>query len=955
MSAISVERPGVKNEFVPAEMVEDIPKPRYRCVIPENIPDALKAIPSWIVWRGTFDQSKRKWKKPPFSPRTGLLIHQKKPLEEQIGTFDQALSAYRNGMNVQGEHRTFDGIGIYPGDTLVGIDVDKCVDGQDRILVPDIRGWVDGVNSYVELSPTMTDTGGVPGCGIRCFALGCKPQGAPSKATRDEMSLEMYQNQGTYLTVTGHSIKGKSVVDDQEAIDAFAVLMRPPTIQAQWEKQNSPPVFVSSSDKADEQILDTMFRTAKHGEILKGLYYGGSQGGDHSREDQTLLEALAYYTHDPVRTEQLFRASAMYREKGKGNNYLSRSIAKIFKNKSSFFDWNKTPHSGGANKNGVPGVPSVPVGQKNKNNNVIELSNCGTPPANKSVPGVPEFFVNDKGVYFQRFNAKGKPLDPEWLCSPLKILAQTRSENQDNWGLLIEWEDPDRHQHKWAAPRSALIGDGLDFFRELTDRGLLMALGQKTRSRLTDYLLTTRVEKRVVCTEKTGWHNGGVYVFPDRTIGGTPENQVIFQSEDHAGSPYGASGTLAEWRERVSSLCQGNSRLILAISTAFASVLLKITGDENGGVHIVGSSSTGKTTAGTVAGSVFGGAAMKQTWNATVNGLGATAVMFNDSVMILDELSQCEPKAAGETAYLLSNGIEKGRANRNGGMKARRRWRMMFLSNGEIDLSQHLQADGKKIKAGQGVRLLTVPADAGAGLGLFENLNGYPNGAALADALKANALKYYGTAGPAFIEKVADCPDEVKGQITALRSQFLGENMPAGAESQVGRAAARFALIAIAGELATAYSITGWEKGEAIASTVTCFKDWQRHRGGVGNHEEHAFLEQVREHFERFGESRYAKIPGDGGTVLPRAGFRESTGEDETGAPGAYNYYVLPNVFKNDICSGFDRQQGIEILERLGILVTSSDGKKSVAKRLPGIAKKARCYHIRGERLFDGS
>ena len=170
------------------------------------------------------------------------------------------------------------------------------------------------------------------------------------------------------------------------------------------------------------------------------------------------------------------------------------------------------------------------------------------------------------------------------------------------------------------------------------------------------------MEKRFVCTEKTGWHSGGVYVFPDRTIGGTPEHQVIFQSEDSTGNPYEVSGTLAEWRENVSSLCRGNSRLVLAISTGIASILLNLTGDENGGVHIVGPSSTGKTTAGAAAGSVFGGVAMKQTWNATINGLGATAIMFNDAVMILDELSQCEPKAAGETAYLLSNGIEKGRA-----------------------------------------------------------------------------------------------------------------------------------------------------------------------------------------------------------------------------------------------------------------------------------------------------
>ena len=222
-----------------------------------------------------------------------------------------------------------------------------------------------------------------------------------------------------------------------------------------------------------------MFRTSGNGEKLNSLYCKGPSGGDQSREDFELLEALAYYTNDQARTEQLFRVSAMFRENGKGKNYLSTSISKIFKDKASFFDWNKDTNSRGPKKNGVPGVPSVPEEQKNRNNNIIELSNKGTPSKNKGVPDVPGFFVNEKGVYFQRFSNTGKPMDPEWVCSPLKILAQTRSENQDNWGLLIEWKDPDGHHHIWAAPRRALIGDGLEFFRELTDRGLIMAPGAK--------------------------------------------------------------------------------------------------------------------------------------------------------------------------------------------------------------------------------------------------------------------------------------------------------------------------------------------------------------------------------------------------------------------------------------------------------------------------------------------
>lgn len=919
-------------------------KPNYRQVNPETIPSALKAITRWIVWSAEFDLSKHKWKKRPYSPITGLPINSKKPLEEQVGSFEQVIQACCHGLFVQGASRNFDGVGIYPNGNLLGIDIDKCVDGQGRIVIPFVRKWADRSNSYVELSPTVTNTGGDHIGGIRGFALGRKP-GTSTKVTRDGISLEMYQGQNTYLTVTGHSLNGKPVVEDQDAIDAFHTLMVVPRMNHQ--KQNFSPISINLQDKTDDQILNTMYRTARDGDRIKRLYLNGTLGGDHSAEDYELLEALAFFTGDPDRTEQLFRSSAMVRKNGKGKNYLRNSIAKIFKEKKRFFDWNQNTNVGSSKINSVHGVPGVPTINKGLKNDELNRVKGGTPLENGGVPGVPGFLMTEEGLYVERCDQKGSPLPPEFICSPIQVLAQTRSENQNDWGLWLEWKDPDCHVHRWSAPKRALVGDGLDFFRELTDRGLRIAPGRKALNRLTEYLQAFPVERRVVCTGKTGWHDG-VYVLPNKTIGGANKDQVIFQTE-YGGIEdlYRSAGTVDEWRENVSFACRDNSRLILGISTAFAAPLLYLTGVENGGFHIVGPSSTGKTTSGTVAGSVFGGKEMKQNWNSTVNALGAAAILFNDAIMVLDELSQCEPKAAGETSYLLANGIEKGRANRNGSMKRRQQYRLLFISNGEIDLAQHLQTDGKKIKAGQDVRLLTIPADAGAGIGIFENLNGHPNPAAFADALKTNSLRYYGTAGPAFIEKISVEIDAVKGKIEVFKAQFIKENVPQGAESQVVRAAARFALIAIAGELATHYGITGWNRGDAVKAIEICFKAWLGWRGGIGNQEDRMFLEQIREHFERYGESRYSLLPDEGRTIHDRAGFREATGDD-----GSYDYFVLPKVFNADICNGVDRRQAVGILERLGILIIGSDGKKSIRKNLPGLGR-TRCYQIRGERLFD--
>jgi putative DNA primase/helicase len=57
-----------------------------------------------------------------------------------------------------------------------------------------------------------------------------------------------------------------------------------------------------------------------------------------------------------------------------------------------------------------------------------------------------------------------------------------------------------------------------------------------------------------------------------------------------------------------------------------------------------------------------------------------------------------------------------------------------------------------------------------------------------------------------------------------------------GTEGQDKRAAARFALIGLAGELATDYGVTGWQVGAAVEAAAHGFKLWQSMRG-KGNDE----------------------------------------------------------------------------------------------------------------------
>jgi hypothetical protein len=209
-----------------------------------------------------------------------------------------------------------------------------------------------------------------------------------------------------------------------------------------------------------------------------------------------------------------------------------------------------------------------------------------------------------------------------------------------------------------------------------------------------------------------GWHTLAtgetVFVLGDRVMGAAA-NRVLYQPETRQ-VVFAVGGTVDGWHTEVAALCVGNSRLTFAVCVALAGPLLHATGDESGGVHLVGSSSTGKTTALYVAGSVWGSHAFLRRWRATANAIDAQAAQHCDTLLVLDELAQVDSKEAGSIAYSLANGQGKARANRTGTAKPVLNWRLLFLSAGEIGLAQHMAEGGKRTRAGQETRLAEVPA-----------------------------------------------------------------------------------------------------------------------------------------------------------------------------------------------------------------------------------------------------
>ena len=555
--------------------------------------------------------------------------------------------------------------------------------------------------------------------------------------------------------------------------------------------------------------------------------------------------------------------------------------------------------------------------------------------------------VSDKdGVWFIALDAETGAERRTWICSTLHLVARTRDENSVSWGVLLRWKDPSGVQHEMALPTQMLQTDGADMRRALADQGLTIAANQSGRQHLQTYMLVWNPGRFARCVNRMGWH-GDLFVMPGFEYA-TGDEITVFQNVHAVDPAFAVAGTLEEWRQRVARPSVGNSRLVFAISAAFSGALLECSGSDSGGFHFRGASSTGKSTAQIVAASVWGSPTKyKRSWRFTANGLEGIAALHNDGILILDELSECPPREAGEAVYMLANGQGKGRATKTGAARQAQSWRLVFLSSGEESLAAVMAKSGQQVKAGQEIRLVEIDADANAGMGLFEALNGAASPSALAQELKSACGLFHGTAGQQWLVALVHDRATLAARVKTAIDAFMVAQVPPDASGQVMRVARRFALVAAAGELATQAGITGWDPKMASQAAAQCFSSWIANFGGSGNREDRVLLEQVRAFFETHGSSRFEDMASRVEQRVPnRAGFFRK------GLDGEREYLVLPETFKNEVCSGFDLKHATKVLMKAEWIVPGKDGKASQKPRLPFIGP-ARAYVFTGK-VFEG-
>lgn len=524
------------------------------------------------------------------------------------------------------------------------------------------------------------------------------------------------------------------------------------------------------------------------------------------------------------------------------------------------------------------------------------------------------------------------------VCSPLRVAAITHDADGGSFGRLLEWDDSNGIKHRWAMPMKEIAGTGQNLREILLDNGLrYIAVDGLGRQLLMNYISNCLPAHRVTCVNKTGWY-GGSYVLSSEVIGGDT-GSVIYQSARSSKDDFRVSGDAAEWVERTGRYCTGNSRLVFCVSLAFAAPLLRLLGTGGGGYHLKGESTDGKTTTMKVAASVCGGADYWKTWRATGNALEEIALRRNDAPLMLDEISEVNGTEATQIAYMLGNGQGKSRSKAAGGLRDAPLWRLLFLSTGEVSISEHAAEAGKqRTGAGVGVRMVQIPSDTGK-YGAFENLHGFSGGKEFAEYLEKSAAECHGAPFRDWLRWLTADLNAVTERAGKLLKQYEKMLRPEGAGNQTGRIVDRFALLAVAGELATEAGLTGWEQGEAYKAARSCLDAWISDRGHIANQEEADALERVR-HF--ITANQYTRFAGwyedDKNRPSNAVGFRKvekgnNSREAET------TFYIYASGWK-EICGTFNAAKTAALCREKGWLTPGSDGKNSRMERLPEVGLK---------------
>lgn len=277
-------------------------------VLRANVPEEMRALPNWCVFRTKWNAEKGKKDKFIISPTDGKWA---KSTDPATWTDFETAMHYAEENNCEGLSFALDGSGI------------SCID-LDHSVERDGTLSANAEKLTKEIPETYTETS-VSGNGIHIFVKDdILAKGKyRNRAVTDSGEIEVY-DAGRFISMTGAVRSGSLTLG--KCPQATMSWLRQ-TLGRRTAEQNRQPEQRDRASQSDQEVIDRI-RRSKKGSTFDQLYSGGNVTGDNSRNDFMLLNMLAFFTDcNAAQMERIFKSSGLYRPE-KGEPYLNRSINK---------------------------------------------------------------------------------------------------------------------------------------------------------------------------------------------------------------------------------------------------------------------------------------------------------------------------------------------------------------------------------------------------------------------------------------------------------------------------------------------------------------------------------------------------------------------------------------------------------------------------------------------------
>lgn len=624
-----------------------------------EIPEELKELPQWVLWRAEWDNKQQEYKKVPY----------KSGGYKASSTRSDDWSSFNHVDEVLKNNDLYEGIGfvLSKGDNYVVLDIDNAIDENSQIN-SDLALEMTEL-TYCEMSPS--------GTGLHCFFKGELPE--QRKKKRTDLDIELY-NDVRFITVTGESIGQSEICDEQEVLNNLVerYFKVEPRLETTFTYDSN-----HKSELSDDEVIDLMLKSKqkdKISDLLKGNYE--KHFDSPSEAVQSLLHYLAFYTNkDKQQMENIFlnynNLTDKWDSKRGNTTWGQLELDKAISNQKEIYKAKKFDEF------------DVIINEEEK---------------------IPDNYNIGENNWLYKLVEKGKgdnkQVVPKLLTStPPFIKHKFKDVETGEFYYQLSFT-----QNKVAYELKVTA-------REIVDAQHIINLASKgfdvttsNRAELVEYLaMFMRINNKPIINIATRLgYIGNAFISPYQED--IKDNKYrLFNSDKGYQSlieAFETKGTIENYINGVFNPIKDKPMVMMMLYSSLGSILLKDFKVDPFVIEISGRTSSGKTFTLLLCASVWGTDRLITEWNTTNVSVERMAAFLNSFPVIKDDTRKINNiNKLPYIVYQFSGGESKSRANSNRGLDYAETWNNILLSSGEVsipDLSE---------KGGLAGRVITLQDD----------------------------------------------------------------------------------------------------------------------------------------------------------------------------------------------------------------------------------------------------